>query len=65
MLEICTGSLADCLAAEKGGAKRVELNSALALGGLTPSLATLQAVKKSNRFKGSVYGAGAPSWFLL
>lgn len=46
MLEICTGSLADCLAAEKGGAKRVELNSALALGGLTPSLATLQAVKK-------------------
>lgn len=46
MLEICTGSLADCLAAEKGEAKRVELNSALALGGLTPSLATLQAVKK-------------------
>lgn len=51
MLEICTGSLADCLAAEKGGAKRVELNSALALGGLTPSLATLQAVKKVTDLK--------------
>lgn len=39
------------MAAEKGGAKRVELNSALALGGLTPSLATLQAVKKVTDLK--------------
>ena len=33
--EVCAGSYQDCLAAEKGGADRVELNSALSVGGLT------------------------------
>lgn len=46
MLEVCTGSYLDCLEAYKGGAKRVELNSALYLGGLTPSLGTLKKVKE-------------------
>jgi copper homeostasis protein len=41
-LEICCGSLRDALAAERGGADRVELCSALFLGGLTPSPATIQ-----------------------
>jgi len=43
-LEICCGSYEDCLRAERGGAKRVELNSALFLGGLTPSIATVKKV---------------------
>ena len=46
IVEICTGSYQDCIAAEKGGASRVELNSALSVGGLTPSVATLRKVKR-------------------
>jgi copper homeostasis protein len=45
--EICCGSLSDALAAAKGGAQRIELNSALALGGLSPSVASLDEVKRS------------------
>ncbi|MDB6021063.1 MAG: hypothetical protein JWQ04_920 [Pedosphaera sp.] len=41
-LEICTASPEDCLTAEQSGADRVELNSALMLGGLTPSLGSLR-----------------------
>lgn len=44
-VEICCGSYYDALQAWKGGAKRIELNSALYLGGLTPSLGTLVKVK--------------------
>lgn len=47
LLEICCGSLEDALAAAAGGADRIELNSALYLGGLTPSMATLLAVRES------------------
>lgn len=36
-VEICAGSYGDCLTAYRAGADRVELNSALSLGGLTPS----------------------------
>ena len=46
LVEICCGSYSDALAAAKGGAKRIELNCALALGGLTPSAATLRLVKE-------------------
>lgn len=44
--EICCGSYYDAAQAAKGGAERIELNSALALGGLTPSTATLRMVKE-------------------
>ena len=44
-IEICCGSYRDALLAQKANAKRIELNSALALGGLTPSVATLKLIK--------------------
>ena len=49
--EICCGSYEDALASYKGGAKRIELNSALYMGGLTPSLASLQYTKANTDLK--------------
>ena len=51
IVEICTGSYQDCLDAYHGGAKRVELNSALSVGGLTPSVAVLRQVKRDTDLK--------------
>lgn len=51
-IEICCGSFVDCLsAASCPEVDRIELNSALELGGLTPSLATLQNAKQYVRQK--------------
>lgn len=47
IVEVCCGSYYDAQQAFKGGAPRIELNSALALGGLTPATATLRLVKES------------------
>lgn len=41
LLELCCGSLADATEAQLGGADRIELCSALYLGGLSPSAGTI------------------------
>jgi copper homeostasis protein len=46
LLEIVASTVDDCLAAEGGGADRIELCAAIATGGLTPSLGTLVEAKK-------------------
>jgi len=51
LFEVCAGSVQDCINAQLGGADRVELNSALHLGGLTPSLAMLKLVKEKTLLK--------------
>ena len=45
LVEICCGSIDDAVEAAAGGADRVELCSALFLGGLTPSLGTVLEAK--------------------
>lgn len=44
--EICCGSYYDAKQAALGGAGRIELNSALMLGGLTPTETTLHMIKE-------------------
>lgn len=51
VVEICCGGYEDALAAYRGGAKRIELNSALYLGGLTPSVGTLLLTKQHTDLK--------------
>ena len=45
-VEISCGTIDDCLVANEFEVDRIELNSALELGGLTPSVATLRMAKK-------------------
>lgn len=47
LIEACCGSADDAVLAFQGGADRVELNAALFLGGLTPSVGSLAALRKS------------------
>ena len=46
IVEVCCGSYYDALEAYRGGADRIELNSALVVGGLTPTTATLRLIKE-------------------
>jgi copper homeostasis protein len=47
LIEVAVSTVDDALTANRAGAHRLELSTALELGGLTPSLATLRAVKRS------------------
>jgi len=44
-IEVCCGSVDDAIEAERGGADRIELNSSLFFGGLTPSLGSIIEAK--------------------
>lgn len=47
-IEICVGNIQDALTASKYPIDRIELNSALELGGLSSSLETVKTLKNSN-----------------
>lgn len=49
ILEVCCGSADDVIEAYRAGADRVELNSSLFLGGLTPSIGTLLVAKRETK----------------
>lgn len=51
ILEVCCGSYLDAINAYEGGATRIELNSALFLGGLTPNSAIVKALKEKTNLE--------------
>ena len=50
-IEICLGNIQDVATLNKYPVDRIELNSALELGGLTPSLNTLIKTTKTRKIK--------------
>jgi copper homeostasis protein len=51
ILEVCCGNYQDALIASQAGAARIELNSALFLGGLTPTLSALRLIKQTTNLQ--------------
>ena len=48
LIEACCGSAEDALHAARGGADRGEMNTALYLGGLTPSIGSLRVLRETS-----------------
>lgn len=46
IFEVCCGSLQSAINAQEAGANRIELCSALSLGGITPSYATIEQARR-------------------
>jgi copper homeostasis protein len=46
-VEVCCGTVAEAYCARDAGADRVEFNSALSLGGISPSIGAVRLVKKA------------------
>lgn len=51
ILEVCTDSMESALAAERGGADRIELCGNLVIGGTTPSRALFEKIRKETNLK--------------
>lgn len=63
LTEIVCSTVADACAAEAGGADRIELCTGLAVGGLTPSLGLLEAVKEATHLPVMAMVRPRPSGF--
>lgn len=53
-LEVCADSVESVLAAERGGADRIELCGNLSIGGTTPSVALFQQIRKYSNIKTNI-----------
>ena len=51
IIELCAGSARDAMLAEKYGINRIELNTGLELGGLTPYISVVEQIKKNCNIK--------------
>ena len=58
LIEICVETVAHAIAAENGGADRIELCSDLSSGGVTPNVALMQAAREQVRIP--IYGMIRP-----
>src|SRR5438105_4751027 len=63
LLEVCVASAEDAAVAAAAGADRLELNAALALGGLTPSLGSIVEARQATALPVIVMARPRPGGF--